>query len=279
VWTKTADGILEILAAYCQRIMTQGTRLRVNRHPRRPGRLLCCRCWKSISSLSQESARSCVCELPLTSADWTASKPRPWGDVMSDSSNGSSSSGDGNWWSRMSRSEQVIAAIIAGIFAIAVALIKPLSDSAPKASPEASATVGTPVASSPGKPVATPLTFDRIPDSQSAGKILSITLSGKVPRNEYLWIYVHHAGHYYVQGPPSLQAPGIWSMPAVNLGSTLKSDVDSWYTIYAVLANPAANKLIRKDYGSTYDVNYGTSTIPGGSGIEKDAYVNVYRNH
>lgn len=75
---------------------------------------------------------------------------------------------------------------------------------------------------------------------------------------------VHHAGNYYVQGTPSLQVPEIWSLSTVNLGSSLNSDINSWYTIYAVLANLQANSLIQKEYNSEYDVNYGMSVIPGG---------------
>ena len=177
---------------------------------------------------------------------------------MSNSGKGSSSSGGGgSWWSRMSRSEQVFAAVaaavIAGIFAIAVAFIDRSSSSSSGASPNAKVTATATSSLPMSAPTSVPLTFDRPANSQSEGKVVSVTLSGTVPRDEHLWIFVHQAGNYYVQGTPGVQAPGIWSLSTVNLGSSLKGDVNSWYTIYAVLANPQANNLIQKEYNSEYD--------------------------
>jgi hypothetical protein len=203
---------------------------------------------------------------------------------MSNSSNGSSGTGGGgSWWSRMSRSEQVMAAIlgavVAGVFGVIVALISRSSGSSPDAPPNANST--TVASSSPvvNKSESLPLTFNALSHPESEGKVVPVTLSGTVPGGEHLWIFVHHAGRYYVQGTPASQGPNLWYLPAVNLGSTLKSDRNSWYTIYAVQANPQANSAIKAEYNNINEVNYGLTVIPGGSGAKKVAYINVYRSH
>lgn len=203
---------------------------------------------------------------------------------MSSSGNGSSPSGNsGSWWSRMSRSEQVIAAIstaiVAGIFAIIVAVINHSSDSPPTASPHVSSSVVARTSPAVSKSMSAPLNFNKPPNWEKEGKVISVTLTGTVPRGEHLWIFVHHAGNYYVQAPLTSEGPDLWSSSTVNLGSSQASDINSWYTIYAVLANSQANKRIQAEYNNSHELNYGMPTIPGGSGAKKAAYITLYRNH
>lgn len=196
----------------------------------------------------------------------------------------SSASGDGDsWWSRMSRSEQILAAvfpaIIAAIAAVTVALINHSSGSSSNSSPGVSSTVAASASPSIGTSSSNMLTFNKPSNWEAEGKVVSVTLTGTVPRGEHLWIFVHHAGNYYVQGPPTYQGTNLWSLSAVNLGSSLRSDLQSWYTIYAVLANSQANKAIQAEYRNPNEVNFGMSRIPGGSGVKKAASIKLFRTH
>jgi hypothetical protein len=201
------------------------------------------------------------------------------------SDDGSSpSEGNRSWWSRMSRSEQVTAAVLTAVVtafaAIVVALINHSSGAPSSTSPGGvNSAVAASTSPASSRPIPSLLNFNEPPNWEAEGEVVSVTLTGTVPRGEHLWLFVHHAGTYYVQGSPTSQGPNLWSLPAVNLGSSLKSDLESWYTIYAVLANSQANKEIQVEYGNPDEVNYGMSTIPGGSGVKKAAYINLFRNH
>ena len=153
------------------------------------------------------------------------------------------------------------------------------------------ASTATPVTSTPGvttsalAPVTSAstlfsMTFVKPPNWEAEGKVVGVTLNGVLPRGEHLWIFVYHAEHYYVQGAPFSKGFNLWYLPGVNLGSSfLASDINSWYVVYAVQANSQANKLIQAEYNNQYDVNYGVAVIPGGSGAEKIAHMDLYRNH
>ena len=202
---------------------------------------------------------------------------------MNRSHNSSSSpGGSGNWWSRMSRSEQVVAAvspaIIAGIFTVIVAII---NHEGPPPNKPSSNNSGVVAIDSPSDNKSAPssLIFNKPSSWKAEGKVISVTLTGAVPRDKHLWIFVHHAGNYYVQGNPASAGPDLWSLPGVNLGSNQASDINSWYTVYAVLADSHANKQILAEYDNSHDVNYGVSKIPDGTGAKKVTYINLYRSH
>jgi len=183
----------------------------------------------------------------------------------------------------MSRSEQIIAAVspafVAGISAIVVALINQSSSSPPGASANISSTAVASASPVVTKSAPAPLSFNKPSNWEAEGKVVSVSLTGTVPHGEHLWIFVRHAGNYYVQGLATSPGPNLWSLSSVNLGSGQTIDINSWYTIYAVLANSKANKRIQAEYNNPHDINYGMSTIPGGSGAEKATYINLYRNH
>jgi hypothetical protein len=124
-----------------------------------------------------------------------------------------------------------------------------------------------------------PLSFAEPHDNDKEGLVVKVTLFGTVPSGKYLWIFVCHLGNCYDQGKPTSEAPNIWVLDSVNLGSNLPSDVGHWYEIYAVLANSQANGTIKAKFKSTDYGNYGTRTIPGGSGAKKVAQISLYRSH
>jgi hypothetical protein len=136
----------------------------------------------------------------------------------------------------------------------------------------------TPIATVTSQSSAAPLRFYNLSDGQHEGLVVKVTLTGTVPRGKYLWIFVRHLGVYYVQGKPTQQGSNIWYLPTVNLGSSSASDANSWYTIYAVLANLQANTAIQADFRSTARGNSGTPTIPGGSEAKLVTQVTVYRD-
>jgi hypothetical protein len=191
--------------------------------------------------------------------------------------------GRGGWWSNMKRSEQiaaaVVGAVIAGTFVVVAALISRSSGSPSSTPPHDNSHAMASSSSQVKKSIPAPLAFLKPPNWEAEGKVIEVTLTGTIPRSEYLWIFVYHAGRYYVQGTPASQESDLWSLPAVNLGSTLPSDINSWYTVYAVQANQQANKAIQMEYSNENDLNYGMAVIPGGNGAEKIAYMNLYRTH
>jgi hypothetical protein len=137
----------------------------------------------------------------------------------------------------------------------------------------ASATTG------PSEHSTAPLSFSEPSRStrDKEGKVVDVKLIGTVPQGEYLWIFVYHLSLYYPQGTASRQPSKDWYLSGVNLGSSLASDRNSWYTVYAVLVNSQTNSAIRKNFDQWS--NYGMHAIPGGSESTKIAHIYVYRNH
>jgi hypothetical protein len=124
-----------------------------------------------------------------------------------------------------------------------------------------------------------PLSFYEPHDMAQEGLVVGVTLRGTIPPSEHLWVFVCHLGYCYPQGAPTQVTANIWSLSTVNLGSNLASDENSWYTVYAVLANSQANRVILAEFKSTDYGNSGMRKIPGGSGAKEVAHIILYRNH
>jgi hypothetical protein len=123
------------------------------------------------------------------------------------------------------------------------------------------------------------LAFYKLYKLENVGKVVKTTLTGTVPSGEHLWLFVCHLKDCYVQGTPWLTRSHRWYLPTVNLGSASPSDINSRYTIRAVLADSRANRAIQAAYKRTGYGNYGLSKIPGGTGARAVAHVTLYRDH
>lgn len=186
------------------------------------------------------------------------------------------------WWFM-----QVAAWVLVGALGIAGVIIK-VTQTRPQAPaqavpctaafPKADGISATSSSSANTASTSTRLTFDSLPDWKSEGKVVPVSLTGTIPVGTFLWIFVYHAGLYYIQGAPMPDGPNFWQLATVNLGSR-SGDLGVWFTIYAVQANSQANKLIQDEYNNMNNRNYGLAAMPGGSGAKKIAYMYACRSH
>jgi hypothetical protein len=134
----------------------------------------------------------------------------------------------------------------------------------------------SPASSPPSSRNPAPLRFVYPHNNASLGRVLTVSLTGAVPSDRHLWIFVRASGVYYVQGTPK-RHDAYWSVVGVNLGSSAPSSAHRPYTIVAVLADSQANGKIRELLGRTHG-NTGTRTIPGNGGAHVVSQITVFRN-
>jgi hypothetical protein len=190
---------------------------------------------------------------------------------MGNSGDGSSPSGDsGSWWSRMSRSEQIIAAvvgaIILGVFGVVAALISRSSGSSqagPSGTDSPVVTSSSPVVNSPPTPSKTSPNSRTIkiikPASESYVNLnnnVKIQVSG-VGMSRQVWLLVRLGPKVYPQGPCDTFSLTVTVCPHVRFGDP-GLPFGTLYKVTAVLVN---NQDSRK-YRSYVEPGFNNQSAP-----------------
>jgi len=96
-----------------------------------------------------------------------------------------------------------------------------------------------------------PLLFADPRPNERVGKNPDVRGVGDVPEGQRLWIAVKSGQRYYMQGPAEVTPDG-WLFSGITLGGDDPADVNLYYTVVAILADPTTDAKLEKLANSTH---------------------------